>query len=150
MKILTTLFGDITRGRLARLPYFGYTVLISVTGTVIALLVGASLGLFEQTAGGDTAGLQQNMAEDFGTLGIILLVIFGLVMMFANLNVSAKRLRDIGLPGWIGMLVIIIISAVLSALSENIASVFNLIVLLCLLLIPTGTVGGRSSNLLDK
>ena len=51
--MLKTLFGDIHSGKLERLPYLGYSLLISFLAVLFFLLIAAAIGVGEQMIGGD-------------------------------------------------------------------------------------------------
>jgi len=165
-------FGQWQSGRLKRLPYLGYDVLLMVLGFVIVmgmfLLAGGSM---EGMLGMDPVALLESMG---------LFVIFGIFIVFialgvANLNIMAKRFRDMGLPAWGTVAGIILVSIVLNLLfpsqqmAVNTAVVdmngalstvgsmhastgsivtegFNLFVFLCLVLIPSDTFGNQNTT----
>jgi len=139
-----TLWGEVGRGRLRRLPFLGWYLLIVVIVLLGSFAVGASVGVAEQGAGGDMAAVQARVAEQFGVLGTVLILVLFVVLLFAQLNITAKRFRDIGLPGWIVLLGVLIISGLLGAfVGQGISVGFNLLVLLALLLVPSDVLGLR-------
>ena len=148
--MFNTYFGSVTSGRLLRLPFVGYIILLNVV--FIALMLGgaASLGVAENMAGGDLTQAQQMLSEKFGipAMIIIAIVIFG--VFFATLNLKAKRIRDMGLPGWKTLLAVwaaliviaIIVSMVFGAntgTTEQITSIVSSIAILALIFIPSNT-----------
>jgi uncharacterized membrane protein YhaH (DUF805 family) len=152
-------FGEWHTGRLKRLPYLGYDLLIWVLSFVIIFSLIMLAGGFEQMISPDTlAGV--------GILGMIFFFLFFVGALVANLNIMAKRIRDMGLPAWKTVLGIILVSFVLELLfpaqqmeisavatqtpegfssvvdanastGSVVTQVFQLIVFLCLLLIPS-------------
>jgi len=137
-------FGNFANGRLLRLPYFGYSVLLVfllfgfMLGTVI--LMGAA----ENMMGGDLADAQSMLMETLGIPYMIILGILVFVTIIASLNIMAKRVRDIGLPGWLVVLAFIIISALISQfVSVSASNGLSTVVGLGLLLIPSNTFGGN-------
>jgi len=152
-------FGEWHSGRLKRLPYLGYDLLIWVLSFVIIFGLIMLAGGFENVVSPDAlAGV--------GILGMIFFFLFFIGALVANLNIMAKRVRDMGLPAWKSVLGIILVSFVLellfpaqqmeisavatqtpegfsSAVDANastgsvVTQVFQLIVFLCLLFIPS-------------
>lgn len=94
--MLKKLFGEITNGRLMRLPYLGYSLLLAALFLGFGIAVGLMIGTGEQLMGGDLQQAQAKLAE---WLSIPFMVVFGLVValiVFAGANIMAKRIRDIG------------------------------------------------------
>lgn len=146
--MLNTYFGGIMEGRLKRLPFIGYIVLLHVLFVVLVLAGVASMGVAENLVGGDLTQTRQVLAEKFGLPTMILVGIVVAAVFFATLNLEAKRIRDMGLPGWWSLLAIWIISALLIALlaglvnpelGNYISSVISIIGFLALVLIPSDT-----------
>jgi uncharacterized membrane protein YhaH (DUF805 family) len=94
------LFGDITSGRLARLPFLGYRILLAVIFVVIAVRIGAAIGVAEQMVGGDIPSAQAKLRETLGVPSLLLISVIAALLLFVDANLKAKRIRDIGLPGW--------------------------------------------------
>ena len=153
--MLNTYFGDVTSGYLQRLPFVGYFILLQLI--MIALLLGfaASLGVAENLVGGDLQEAQTMLREKFGIPLIIGLAIFMALFFFATLNLEAKRIRDMGLPGWWTLLAVWIISAVIvvivnivtgsdPVISKSISSAISVIGALALIFIPSDTFSGNS------
>jgi uncharacterized membrane protein YhaH (DUF805 family) len=81
------------------------------------------------------------LRQRFGALAIFITVIFGIAVFFASINLMAKRIRDIGLPGWWSVLVIAVIQSVLSsAVSEEVAGGLHTLIWLALLFIPSNAL----------
>jgi len=101
-----TFFGDIRNGRLPRLPYLGYSLLVSLLLLSFVLAIIVAIGAGKHLIGGD---IQQAQAKLRQWVTLPFMVVFGLFMamvLFVSANLKAKRLRDIGLPGWWLVLVI--------------------------------------------
>lgn len=136
--MLKPLFGDTATGRLARLPYLGYWILLGLLSVVIAIGIGASIGVAENAIGGDIQEAQAQLREHLGLPAVVLIFAVGMLLLFANLNLMAKRLRDMGLPAWWVVLGFVVISAVLSGgISEQASGGLYFVFWLALLLIPT-------------
>lgn len=166
--MLKVYFGAWGDGRLKRLPYLGYHILlmvlmfIAVFGTIMAL------GATESTMGGDIAATQAAIMDKAGFLIVFAVVALIFVVIIAQVNIMAKRIRDMGLPALWTILGIIAVSLLLNILfpaqqTEITAAVvktaegtaaaasanstvpsmivqgFDLLVFLCLILIPSDT-----------
>jgi uncharacterized membrane protein YhaH (DUF805 family) len=142
--MIKTFFGDIADGRLARLPYLGHWVLLSLAVLILLLGIGAAIGIGEQLIGGD---LQQAQAKLREWLTVPFFIAFGVVaavLFFAGANLTAKRIRDIGLPGWWSVLAIaLLVGLVSGAVSEQAGSVIQLAIWLALVLVPTYVLAKR-------
>lgn len=133
-----TLFGDPTTGCLARLPYLGYWILLGLLGVVIAIGIGASIGAAENMVGGDIQQAQAQLREHLGLPAVLLVFAFAMLLLFGNLNLMAKRLRDMGLPGWWVVLGFVVLSALISGgISERASGGLYFLFWIALLLIPT-------------
>jgi uncharacterized membrane protein YhaH (DUF805 family) len=151
--MLNTYFGDVTSGRLQRLPFIGYIVLLHVLFIVLVLAGAASLGIAENLVGGDLTQTQQMLAEKFGLPAMIIVGIVVAAVFFASLNLEAKRIRDMGLPGWWTLLAVWIFSVILIALlsgfldpelGNRISSIISAIAFLALVFIPGDTFDGNN------
>ncbi len=154
--MFNTYFGDVTSGRLLRLPFIGYFILLQVV--IFALMMGAaaSLGIAESLIGGNLQETQAMLLKNLGTPVLITMAIFALLFIFAALNLKAKRIRDMGLPGWWTLLAVWIISAVVLVivnvvtgsdplLFNSISSAISTIGVLALIFIPSDTFSGNNS-----
>ena len=144
-----SLWGEVVKGRLQRLPYLGYFVLLNVLlgGLVFAVLM--SLDVEEGMLNGDLEQVQAGFAEHLSMPVILLGALVMLLVLFASLNIMAKRLRDIGLPGWWSTLGIVAIGALLSQIvSEPVGSGFHSLVMIALFLIPTSSFNKQQHQLL--
>ena len=157
--MLKVLFGDVKGGRLARLPYLGYLVLLAVIGMAIVFGGIVIVGGIERMMGGDIQQTQEMLIQNFGIPGLVLIVAVALLLGFANLNIAAKRIRDMGLPGWWTMLGIVIVSMVVAVIfpGETIvqngqttlqaslpSSILDLVVFAFLLLVPGNMFASKS------
>lgn len=116
-------------------------------GLGIAIGIGAAIGVAENLVGGDIQQAQSQLREQFGAPAIIVVGVIFLVLFLAHLNLMAKRVRDMGLPGWWTVLALIVVAALISGLvSQQASGAFNSLVWLALLLIPTGMLGGTSAG----
>jgi len=163
-------FGEWGNGRLKRLPYLGYYVLLMVIAAVIIIGVIASASFAETRGGMDIAAMQAAFMEKFGVVAIIGFVVLMIAMVIAQLNILAKRIRDMGLPAVWTILGIIAVSLVLNILfpaqevavktavvqgAEGVVAAaeatttnpsmivqgFDMLVFLCLLFIPSDAFG---------
>ena len=149
--MLRTYFGGLTSGRLARLPFLGFWVLLLVLLLLYGLGIAFGIGVveplvFEGFEGFE--GAQVYLLANFGLTVLAALGLFCLAFGFAKLNLIAKRIRDMGLPGWFMLLVLALTSASLgyalppggspTDLGNLVNGGFYGILLLALLLIPSG------------
>jgi len=135
--MLTKLFGDITLGRLARLPFLGYSLLLNLIWVLTLLGIVLAIGAAESFIGGDLQQAQQMLTEQLSLPFFIIFIPFSLLLVFAGFNITAKRIRDIGLPGWKSLIIFIILAAIISFyVSPGIAKLFNSIFALLLLFVP--------------
>ena len=152
--MLNTYFGDVTSGRLLRLPFVGYIVLLHVLFFVLVLAGAASLGVVENLVGGDLTQTQQMLSKKFGLPAMIIVGIVVAAVFFASLNLEAKRIRDMGLPGWWTLLAVWIFSVIIIALlsgfldpelGNRVSSIISAIAFLALLFIPSNTFSRNSA-----
>ena len=132
------LIGDIKDGRLVRLPYLGYSLLLIllVAGFIFAIII--AIGAGEHIMGGDLQQAQDKLRAWFTLPFLIVFGLFFVLILFAGLNIMAKRIRDSGLPGWWGVLIIAVVSGVVSVvISEEASSGLHTLVWFVLLFVPT-------------
>lgn len=138
--MIKSLFGDVKTGRLMRLQYLGYSLLLSLLMFGFGLAILLAIGAGEHIIGGDLQQAQDRLREMFS---LPLMIVFAVViplLVFIGVNMMAKRIRDIGLPGWWTMLVIIALEGIASfTVSDGAGSGLHSIVWIALLLIPTDT-----------
>jgi uncharacterized membrane protein YhaH (DUF805 family) len=140
--MIRTLFADLSSGRLQRLPYLGWYAVLALFVLVIGFGIGASIGLAERASGGEAADAQMVITEHLGVVGLVLIIAIFSVLLFAHLNIAAKRIRDMGLPGWLVLLGAIIVGGLIGTLAgQGIGALFNLLGLLALFLIPSNAFG---------
>jgi uncharacterized membrane protein YhaH (DUF805 family) len=114
--MLKVYFGEWGSGRLKRLPYLGYYVLLMVIMMAIVLGGIASIGFAEMKSGIDIAATQAVLVEKFGVVFVFGAIFLVITMVIAQLNILAKRIRDMGLPAMWTILGIIAVSMVLNIL----------------------------------
>ena len=135
--MIRAFFLEIRVGRLKRLRYFGYSILLDVLGLLFVFGVVAAIAGAETAMGGDLQEMQAALRKAFA--GPLVIVILGFVAaaVFASLNMSAKRIRDIGLPGWLVVLAIAMVTITVSILvSANAGQILSFMVWIGLLLTP--------------
>jgi uncharacterized membrane protein YhaH (DUF805 family) len=146
--MIRTLFADLSSGRLQRLPYLGWYAVLALFVLVIGFGIGASIGLAERASGGEAADAQMVITEHLGVVGLVLIIAIFSVLLFAHLNIAAKRIRDMGLPGWLVLLGLIIVGGLIGTLAgQGIGALFNLLGLLALFLIPSNAFGKSNGEL---
>ncbi len=133
-------FGEIKTGRLQRLPFLGYSLVLQLLFFGFILAVGVAIGAGEHLIGGDLQQTQKMLAEWFSLPFIIIFGIFMLLVGFAGLNVVAKRIRDAGLPGWWALLAIFILEILVSVIiSQDTSAGLHMLFVVVLLFIPSDT-----------
>ncbi len=110
--IARALFGELEQGRLARLPFVLYVSAIHLSLLLFAVGVGMSAGLAEYAANGDIEGAQQALSDWMSMPRLLMTGVFSLAVLFANFNILAKRIRDIGLPGWWSLLAYVVVRSI--------------------------------------
>ncbi len=170
--MLKIYFGEWGTGKLQRLPYFGYHLLLIVL--IMAIIMGTifAVGAAENFIGGNLAETQKMLMDKFGFIAIAGIVALIFLAMLGQLNILGKRIRDIGLPVLRTILSIMFISLILNialppqevaisaaavqtadgsaaavattTTSTNIfVQIFDMIVFLCLVFIPSNTFGNK-------
>ena len=143
--MLRALFKGVTNGHMARLSYLGYSILLLLLLMAYLLIVVLAIGAGEHIIGGD---LQQAQDQLRGMFTMPFLIVTGIVMallMFAGLNIMAKRIRDIGLPGWWMVLALILVGMLLSYfVSQQAGSGLHTLVWILLVLIPGKSFGKQA------
>ena len=171
--MLKTYFGEWSTGKLQRLPYLGYHLLLMVL--IIAIIMGTifTIGAAENFIGGNLAETQKMLMDKFGFVAIAGIVTLIFIVMLGQLNILGKRIRDMGLPVLMTILSIMLISLILNialppqevgmsaaaiqtadgsaaavataTTSTNvIIQIFDMIVFLCLVFIPSNTFGSKN------
>lgn len=143
--MLKALFGDVHNGRLMRLQYVGYSLLLSLLMVGFGIAIVAAIGLGEDLIGGDLQQAQEILRERLTLPYMVVFAAATLLFMFVGANIMAKRIRDIGLPGWWAVLALLVLFIVLSyAVSDYVSSVLQSLVWLVLTLIPGNGLAGGS------
>ena len=171
--MLKIYFGEWGSGKLQRLPYLGYHILLMFI--VFAIIFGGifAVGAGENIMGGDIADTQAMLMDKFGMLSMIGLVSLMFLAMLGQVNILGKRIRDMGLPVLWTILGIIVISMALNLVfppqevamsaaaiqtadgsatavaahttsTNMIVQAFDMIIFLCLVLIPSNTFGNKN------
>jgi uncharacterized membrane protein YhaH (DUF805 family) len=117
--ITTSLFGAVKDGRMTRLPFVIYMSCIQLALLLYVIGVGFAAGLGEVALSGDLDQAQQRLSDFISMPFILFTAVFVLILVFAHLNVLAKRMRDIGLPGWWVLLGYAVFRVVMSLLGYD-------------------------------
>jgi uncharacterized membrane protein YhaH (DUF805 family) len=163
--MLKVYFGEWGNGRLQRLAYLGYYLLLMVIAAAIILGTIFAIGATTKLMGGDVAATQAMLMEHFGIFAIVGIVILLIAIVLGQINIMAKRIRDMGLPAVWTIVGIIAVSMILNILfpaqvvevstavvktaestaaaattqttASPIVQLFDMVVFLCLLFIPS-------------
>ena len=139
--MIKALFGEVKTGRLMRLPYLGYSVLLSLLMFGFVFAVVAAIGAGKHIIGGDLQQAQDQLREMFTLPAMLVFAVIMPLFVFIGANIMAKRIRDIGLPGWWMVLAIFVISGVVSyVISNDVSSALNTLIWVVLLLIPSNAL----------
>ena len=171
--MLKIYFGEWGDGKLQRLPYLGYHILLMVLVVAVIFAGIFAVGATENLMGGDLEATQKLLADKFGIIAIIFIAALVFITVLGQVNILGKRIRDMGLPVVWTILGIIVLSMVLnllfppqevsmSALSVQsddvvattvsttltttnmIIQIFDSLIFLCLVLIPSNTFGSKN------
>ncbi|MDA7946854.1 MAG: hypothetical protein MPJ78_05200 [Hyphomicrobiaceae bacterium] len=145
--MLRIYFGGLTGDRLGRLGFFAFWLLLAAFFITGGLTIGFSLGIADHLGGGDVQETQSQLRGEFGMPFIVAVWIAGLTFLFAELNISAKRVRHIGLPGWpvtLGVSAVIILAALL--VTPRLGHILSLLAWLALTIVPGGVFGPHPSR----
>ena len=171
--MLKIYFGEWGTGKLQRLSYLGYHILLMVM--IIAIIFAGifAVGATENLMGGNIIETQNILMDKFGIAAILSIASLMLIALFGQVNILGKRIRDMGLPVLWTILGIIAVSLVLNVVfppeevtlsavavqtadasatavkatattSNIIVQIFDMIVFLCLVLIPSNTFGSKN------
>ncbi len=145
--------GGLTTGRLARLPFLGFWLLLWILFMLYGLGIAFGMGLAEPLIFDDLATAQSYLLGQVAPALLVSFRLFCLLFVCAQFNLVAKRIRDMGLPGWSVLLLIALLSAGLGyalppslelmRLENQVNGTFNGILVLALLLIPSGFFARR-------
>lgn len=140
--MLRAFFGGLIDGRLARLPFLGLWVLLWVLVFLYGAGIAFGIGVAEPLIFDGPAAARGVLLGHLGASALALLGFGCLLFVLAQLNLLAKRIRDMGLPGWSVLLVMALLSAALAytlpAGSAPLDPDTQGLLILALLLIPSG------------
>ncbi len=171
--MLKTYFGEWGMGKLQRLPYLGYHILLIVLVTAIIFGTIMAVGSMENMMSGTIAETQAMLLGKLGILGVIAIVLLVFVTILAQVNILGKRLRDMGLPVLWSILGIVAVSMILNVIfpphevtmaaasvqttdgsatamaagttsSSMVVQIFDMLVFACLVFIPSDTFKSKN------
>lgn len=145
MSIFRTLFGAVRHGTIHRIPFFWHVAGLWTIGAAIIITLVVGLGLNQMpTAGMTPEQARQVVQEALGPVGNTVLVLFAVVLVFAQVNMMAKRLRDMGLPGWLTLVTVVAVTGLASVyVSPTAGGLVNIAFWLTLLFMPPGVFSRR-------
>jgi len=137
-------FGNFSAGRLKRLQYLGYAILLAVLMTALMLAIVFAIGAGEHLIGGDLQQAQDKLRGWFGVPATIIVMVVFMAAALAKLNIMAKRIRDMGLNGWwLAIAILLAIGATSTMHTEQTGGFVFCFVSLALLLVPSNTFGKK-------
>lgn len=133
-----TYLGELKKGKLKRLPFLSYQLLLFLLIAVFSLAVVLLMGIGEHILGGDLAHAQDVLRAWFTLPFMGVFSVFMLAVCFFFANITAKRIRDIGLAAWT-TLAIFLLAEILETviINQQASSVIHGLFVLFLLLIPS-------------
>ena len=145
--MLQIYFGGLKDERLGRIAFLAYWLLLAAFVVTGGLLIGFGVGVVDQLSGGDVPEARTGPRSAFGVPAVVAIWAAVLTALFAELNISAKRVRHIGFPAWPATLTVGV-AILLVALLVSAKIGFGLAVLawLALVLVPGGVAGSASSR----
>ena len=124
--ILRDLFGELPNGRLMRIPFLLYILGGLILLFPLTIIFGATLVAFAKSSGIDFRWV---------------IYPFIAVAAFVAANLTAKRIRDIGLPGWTTLVVVnVLLTALMYVVPEKLAGALNALFLLALIFTPSAAI----------
>jgi uncharacterized membrane protein YhaH (DUF805 family) len=138
--MIKALLGDVKTGRLMRLQYLGYSLLVYLLMFGFVFVVILAIGAGEHIIGGDLQHAQDKLREMFTLPAMIVFAVIMPLFLFMVANIMAKRIRDIGLPGWWSVLAIIVITGIVSYMVSNeVSNGLSTLIWVVLLLVPSNS-----------
>lgn len=138
-------FGGLRDERLGRLGYFAYWLLLAIFLITGGLLIGFGVGMADSLSGNGVPDTEPGPREPFGVPFVFAIWAVGLTALFAELNISAKRVRHIGLPGWpVTLAIYAVILLAAAFISQKLGLALAVLAWLALVLAPGGAAGERS------
>jgi len=138
VNILNNYFQELSIGRLKRLPYLGYQLLLSVFIFTFIVLTIILMGVGEHIVSGDLEHAQNTIREWFTLPFLFVFALFMGAVCFSYVNIAAKRIRDTGLPGWITLVIVLLLEFIAVALiSEQASYAVHMIFSLFILFTPS-------------
>ena len=173
--MLKTYFGEWGTGKLQRLPYLGYHLLLIILTIAIILGTIFAVGAAEHFMGGNLAETQKMLMNKFGFVAIAGIMFLIFIAMLGQVNILIKRIRDMGLPVLMTIIGIMLISLILNialppqevamsaaavqtsngstlavatttTTANTFVQIFDMIIFLCLLFIPSNTFGSKNHD----
>ncbi len=130
-------FTGLSDGRLRSGPFIIRWLILLAVFFGIAIGIGAAIGGIERIMGGSVAALRTILAENLGGPVAVLVLLMILVFVFAHLNITAKRARDVGLPGWLTAIVIGALSGGATQIAADGMGGLGLLLVIILAFLPT-------------
>ena len=138
--MFTAFFGDILRGRLEPMRFLGLLIALGILIGVLGAILVFVVGIAGEVSDGSLKLARDMLRQSLGLPGIVAIGAVVLALGFAKLNLVAKRVRDMGLPGWAVAVPMAVISlAAQSFAGLTVAAGIGVAMLLFLLIVPRGT-----------
>lgn len=143
--ILEIMFGDIREGRVSRASYVAYSLLASVLAGFALMAIVLALGSVTALFSSDVSSVGVFLTEKFGGgPGLVILFALSLLLVFVHANLTAKRYRDMGLPGWKTLFAVSLGTGLLIGALPALGGGLQVLLFLILLLMPSNAFGNRA------
>ncbi len=146
--MLLNLWGEILDGRLSRLQFLVSYLLIAAIAILLAFGLGAVIGAAERMGASESLTNQVSLADSLGPVGLTIVAAMFALLLLGQLNIMAKRLRDMGAPApWLIVLAWMLLAGFLSSGGGvALGGLLGLGFLLALLFVPTGAFGSGGAG----
>jgi len=143
--MLKAFFKNFKNGRMGRRSFLGYSLLLALLLFVCTLISFFAMVFAREIGGGVCIGAQSKL-RCWLTLIFVFVYLVGLVLIvLAEINIHAKRCRDIGLPGWWAVLTFTGLEVILSkTISTEAGSGLYILIFILLIFIPSNAVAKKS------
>ena len=132
---LNILWGDYSNGQLNRVGFFKSALIISSLAVLFLVLILFLIFGAVNIVGGNLQEAQTYITQKLEIPFLIVSVFVIIGLIFAKINICAKRIRNIGLPGWVSLIIAISFNLIVHNIAgQNTGYLFSFLVLLILFL----------------
>lgn len=147
MTIFHTLFGAVRGGTIHRIHFFWYIAGLWTVGAAVLMTLSLSIGMQQPMEGLTTEQAQQAARDTLGSIGQVVVIVLGLLFLFAQVNLIAKRIRDTGLPGWLTLVAAVTVTGLCTSLiGPGVGAIVNMVFWITLLFTPPGIFARQAAK----